>query len=472
MATVIRTFVVTVLLPALMTAHAALAADPRRPNIVLFIADDLTWHDVGPYGGTDVRTPHIDRLARESLKFEYAFAASPTCTPSRSALYTGLYPMRNGAHANHSLVNNGVVTLPTLMQKLGYHVALAGKSHIGPRPQFPFEYLDGANVMPPGKTGVLWTDLDTARVDRLLREHDRKQPLCLVVAAHSPHVYWLDNDGYDPATIKIPPYLLDTPETRRIRCKYYTDVTHMDEQLCAVRASLAAHGYADDTLFVFTADQGAQWPFSKWSLYDAGVRTPLLVHWPARVKPGTTTRAMVTLIDLLPTFLDAAGAQPPPDLDGRSFLPVLTGQSDRHRDEVFAAHTGDKEMNHAPMRAIRTPQYKYIKNLRPDVRYTTHISEGVAADGRDYWDSWLKRAATDPAAAKVIARYHDKSPEELYDLKADPYELNNLAADPAHAATLARLREQVRQWRLQQGEPPNSAPMPEDARTGQMRYAG
>lgn len=452
----------------LLAASSAQAA----PHIVLFIGDDLTWHDIAPYGNTDVRTPHLDQLASESLTFRRAFSASPTCTPSRCALYTGLYPVRNGAHANHSLINDGIATLPVLMQKLGYRVVLAGKSHIGPRPQFPFEYLEGSNVMPPGKKGVLWTDLNTARIDRLLQDHDRGKPLCLIVAAHSPHVFWPPNDGYDPQRIKLPPYLLDTPETRQALCNYYTDVTHMDRQVGEVRASLVRHNYTDNTLFLFTADQGAQFPFAKWSLYEAGIRTPLIVHWPGKTKSGTTTDAMVSLIDFLPTFLEAAGGVPPQAIDGKSFLAVLTGQADRHRDEIFAAHTGDKEMNQAPMRCIRTDRYKYIINLRPDLRYTTHISAGGENDGRSYWNSWLKLAQLDPAAARVIDRYHNKPAEELYDLSADPHELNNLAGDPAHADALKQLRQKVQQWRKEQGEDLTKPLMPADARTGQIRYAG
>ncbi len=448
------------------------AGTQAAPNIVLFIADDLSWHDIGPYGNTDVRTPHLDQLAKESLTFRRAFAASPTCTPSRSALYTGLYPVRNGAHANHSIINDGIATLPAIMQKLGYRVVLAGKSHIGARAQFPFEYLDNSNIMPPGKTGVLWTDLNTTRIDNLLLDHDKSKPLCLIVAAHSPHVFWLPNEGYDPDKLKLPPYLLDTPATRRALCNYYTDVTHMDKQVGEVRAFLAKNNYTDNTLFIFTADQGAQFPFAKWSLYDAGIRTPLLIHWPGKAAAGASTDALVTLVDLLPTFIEAAGGEPFKNIDGKSFLPVITGQSKNHREEIFAAHTGDKQMNQAPMRCIRTARYKYIANLRPDLRYNTHISAGAGVDGRDYWNSWLELAKSDPTAARVIGRYHTKPLEELYDLEKDPYEQNNLAADPAHAKTLADLRQKVTEWQIDQGEDLRKPLMPEDGRTGDIKYAG
>lgn len=465
------------LIPAALAISSPAWAGPQsapagldRPHIVLFIADDYSWHDCGPCGAGDVRTPHLDRLAEEGMRFECAFAASPTCTPSRSAIYTGLYPFRNGSHANHSLVKDGLRTWPHYMQDLGYRVVIAGKTHIGPRPVFPFEYLEDSNIMPPGKKHVLWTDLNTKAVDRLLAQHERSRPLCLIVCSHSPHVFWPENEGYDPLRITLPPYLVNTPETRASRCRYYTDVSWMDKQVGEVRDSLKARGYADRTLFMFTADQGAQWPFAKWNLYDAGIRVPLLAYWPGRIAPASKTRALVSLIDLLPTVIAAAGGDPPQDIDGLSFLPVLPGQSKCVREEVFASHTGDKEINRAPMRCIRTERYKYILNLAPEIPYETHISKSEDRD--NYWTSWLRLAERDRNAAAVIERDQHRPAEELYDVQADPFELKNLAGNPAHSEALAKLREKLKQRRLQQGEDLNRVTMPKDARYGELRYAG
>lgn len=460
--TVSRTLsTITCLLLALVCTAAR---SPTPPHIVLFIADDYTWHDAGPYGAHDVRTPNIDNLAKASLRFDSAFAASPTCTPSRSAIYTGLYPFRNGAHANHSMINDAVRTLPQYMKDLGYRVAIAGKTHIGPRSSFPFEFMKDSNIMPPGKNHILWTDLNTTAVDKLLATHDRdKTPLCLIVCSHSPHVYWPENNGYDPAKLKLPPYFVDTPKTRENLARYYTDVTWMDKQLGEVLASLDHHGYADNCLFIFTADQGAQWPFAKWTLYDAGIRVPLLVRWPNHVKPNATTADLVSLIDLLPTMIESAGGTPPDNLDGHSLFGTY------HRQEIFASHTGDKEMNHAPMRCIRTPKYKYILNLAPQIPFRTHIIADTGPDA--YWPSWVKKAKEDTTAAALVDRYQHHPPEELYEIKSDPYEQHNLASDPTHAQDLADLRQRLKQWRLQQGEDPTKAPMPEDARYGDTPYA-
>jgi uncharacterized sulfatase len=449
------------------------AAD--RPHLVLFVADDFTTTDCGPYGATDVKTPHLDRLASHALRFTQAFAASPTCTPSRCSLFTGLYPFRNGAHANHSLIREGVSTLPNQLKRLGYRVVLAGKTHIGPRDQFDFEYLKGSNVMPPGRKHVLWTDLDTSVVDQFLASHDKSKPLCLIVCSHSPHVYWPEDPApYDPARVSLPPNHVDTPETREARGRYYADVTWMDKQLGDVMGSLARHGYEENALLMFNADQGAQWPFAKWTLYDAGVGVPLLVRWPGKVKPGTSTDALASLVDVMPTLAQIAGGKAdsvPPALDGKSLIPVLLGERTIQHDAVFATNTGDKQMNRSPARCVRTSRFKYILNLLPDAPFKSHISDAAPADGRTYWDSWERLSERDPRAKLLVDRYRHRPAEELYDVQSDPYEQNNLAADPAHAAELDRLRKLLRDWRIEQGEELTKVAMPEDGRSGPLPYA-
>jgi uncharacterized sulfatase len=426
-----------------------------RPNIVLFIADDLGWTDIGPYGNDVVKTPNLDGFSRESLTFHHAFAGSPTCGPSRSSLLTGLLPFRHGAHGNHSGVREHTRSVVQYLAPLGYDVAIAGKLHVGPKEVFSFERISGTNVPEKGfehKPGLNY-DLSMDPVEDWLSARRKDVPFLLIVAEHSPHVVWPERSRYDTRKIDIPTIHIDTEDTRKARARYYEDITKMDGNFGRLVRSLKENRFTDNTIVVFTADQGPQWPFAKWSLYEGGVHVPLLIRWPDVVKAGSQTQAMVSQVDLLPTFVEVAGGAPPDSIDGSSFIQVLKSLSDTHRDVIFASHTGDGMMNRSPARMLRTSRFKYILNLAPENVYHTHIDKAKDHDGgREYWDSWIKRAESDPHAAAVLQRYHDHPREELYDLEVDPNEIHNLADDSAYAETLATYRIEMSAWREDQGD--------------------
>lgn len=435
------------------------AAEPgRRPHLVLFLSDDHGVDFAGCYGNAGVRTPHLDALAREGTRYTRVFAASPTCSPSRAALYTGLYPPRNGLMGNHTSCRPGVQSLPAYLQPLGYRVVLANKVHVGPPAVFPFEYLRAtlpANPQQPRRYRA--EGLDTRAVDALLAEHARSrpgQPLCLVLADNCPHVIWETNRTYDPATLPLSPLLVDTPVTRTALANYYQDITTMDRHLGEVLDSLRKHGFADETLFLYTSDQGPEWPRCKWTLYDSGLRVPCIVRWPGRVPAGKVTDTLLSLVDVLPTLLDAAGGKVPPDLDGRSFREVLLGKAVPVREVLFASHTGDGEMNRFPQRCVRDARYKYILNLHPERTWTTHFTRvaGIPNSHKEVWDTWVEKAKTDPATARLLQAIEHHPAEELYDTTADPYELTNLAGSPEHRAVLDRLRARLKEWRAAQGD--------------------
>jgi N-sulfoglucosamine sulfohydrolase len=436
----------------------AATAQNSKPNIVLFIADDHTATDCGAYGSREVRTPNIDRLSREGLLFRNAFAGSPTCMPSRAVMFTGLMPFRNGAHANNlagqSQCREGTLSLPHYLKKLGYRVAQAGKTHFGPKEVFPFERVENSEVPEPGfeTNRMLRIDLNVAAVEDWLGKVSKAEPFCLVVCDHSPHVIWTQKATYDPEKITIPPNHIDTPELRKSRARYYTDITKMDTNLGRVLTSLEKNGLSKNTVFVYTADQGAQWPFAKWGLYDQGIRVPFIVRWPGKIQPSAEADAMISLADVLPTFIQIAGGDAPATLDGKSFLPVLEGKSNHHRDVIFATHSQDGfQMNISPMRGVRTERYKYILNLAPENEYVTHMDKAKDHDGgREYWDSWTHKAESDPRAKDILQKYHRRPREELYDVLLDPYELHNLASDPIYAGIKSDLSKQLTAWRKQQ----------------------
>ena len=406
------------------------AAD--KPSFLIIISDDQTWTDNGCYGNAVVRTPNIDRLAGQGLRFTRAFTATAMCAPSRTAMYTGLNPVRNGAFPNHSQVYPGIKSMPAYLSKLGYRVALAGKTHIGPRRQFPFEYMKRAEI------GKFLADVG-------------ERPFCLVFATNDPHLPWAKNTSYDPEQLTVPPYLLDLPETRAAMADYYTDVTNMDSEVGQALRALEEAGRDQDTAVIYTSDQGAQFPFGKWTCYDVGLRVPFIVRWPGRIEGGATSDAMIHFVDVLPTLIELAGGSPPDDLDGKSFADVLRGKADRHRDVVFGVQTtrGIIDGSEAyAIRSVRTDRYHYIRNLNHDSAFHNVL---IGKD-RAYWPAWVERAKTDPHAAAVVRRYQHRPAEELYDVRNDPYELNNLADDPALQRVKADLAGQLSRWMEQQGD--------------------
>lgn len=429
------------LLPVLTVFLATSVASAEPPHLVVFISDDHGQRDSTPYGATDVRTPNLQKLADAGLTFTHAFVASPSCAPSRAAMLTGRMPARNGAEANHTYKKDDVASLPDVLRKLGYETAAFGKVAHGPTDgkRHGFDHLDKRH--------------DVKAVAGLITKRDPKKPLFLFVGTPRPHVPWSERDGYDPAKVTLPPTFVDTPLTREFRARYYTDVTKADAQLGEIR-DLVHKTFAQNAVLVYTSDHGGQWPFAKWNLYDAGLRVPLLVEWPGVVKPGTKTAATVQSIDLLPTLIELAGGAVPKDIDGRSYANVLRGKTNLHRRRIFATHSGDGDMNVYPIRAVRTRNYKFIRNLHPEYQHTTHIDKGPVADrdGVPYWRSWEAAAKSDAKAAAIVKRYHQRPAEELYDLVADPHETNNLAADPMRAKLVGALSAELEAWRKEQGD--------------------
>jgi uncharacterized sulfatase len=251
--------------------------------------------------------------------------------------------------------------------------------------------------------------------------------------------------------MKLPAEHFDTPEFRLSRTRYYEAVTNADKFFGQILDAVDEKLDRKNTFVFFTSDHGAQLPFGKWNLYDAGMRVPLIAAGPG-IKADATTDAMVSWIDILPTLVDLAGGKPPADIDGRSFAAVLRGEKQSAREEIYATHSGDKEFNVYPMRTLRTDRWKYILNLHPEFQYATHINRGGERDGVDYFRSWEKAAKTDSHAAEVVRRYKERPREELYDLTADPHELKNLADRPEQQSRLAQLRAKVAAWMKEQND--------------------
>jgi len=423
----------------LLAAVASPSWAAKGPNFMFIIADDCTYRDIGCYGG-QAHTPNIDKLATEGMRFENCFQAAPMCSPTRHNVYTGLYPVKSGAYPNHTFVRPGVRSIVHYLKPLGYRVALNGKRHIAPRDAFPFEY--GGKQKNP----------DMAFADTFIGQCARSDtPFCIFQCSNEPHTPWNKGDPsrYDPAKFKLPPYFVDTPETREALSRYMAEITYFDDQVGQSLALLDKHGVADNTLVIVVSEQGSSFPFGKWTCYDTGLQSAFIARWPGKIPAGTVNEAMIEYVDVAPTFIEAAGGSPPAVLDGQSLLPVLTAGKQHHKGFVFGEMTTRGIINGSDyygIRSIRSGQYKYIWNFTPEVPFQN------VCTNTDIFKSWQAKAVTDPCAAELVRRYQHRPEEELYAIGDDPFEIKNLADDPALDQVKQDLRRRLVAWMKSTGD--------------------
>ena len=428
--------------PILILAAALLPTQTvaEKPNLVFIIADDCTFRDISCYGG-QAKTPNIDRLALQGIRFTRCFQAAPMCSPTRHNIYTGLYPVKSGAWPNHTRAYPHVKSIVHYLRSLGYRVTQTGKTHINPRTVFPFENFGG------GKNP------DMKYIDRLFAETAKGgKPFCLFACSNEPHSPWNKGDAsaYPPAKVKLPPYLVDTPRMRSDFSNYLAEITYYDSQVGEIVGLLEKHGLSKNTLVMVVSEQGSAFPFGKWTCYDHGLQSAMIVRWPGQVMAGSETDAMVEYVDVTPTFIDVAGGKPIAPLDGRSFLPVLRGKADTHKDFVYGIMTTRGIINGTDafaIRSVRDTRYKLILNLNHESKFTN------ACTKMPLFRSMVAKAETgDPLAKRLVRAYHHRPAVELFDMEADPLEMNNLAGRAGTRKTEARLRQELATWMRSQGD--------------------
>lgn len=412
----------------------------HKPNIVLYLADDQSCSDVSVYGAKNLQTPTAELLAKAGITFTNAFVASPACAPSRAALLTGLMPARNGAEANHTYPKSGTLVLTRKLQESGYQVIGFGKvAHDKMNSECRFDFYSEPRIN-------LYD-----HVSEYFRKNDTKQPVCLLVGDHRPHVPWTAKSIYDPATVKLPSYFIDTKETRQLWSQYCSEITGFDEEMGRVY-QFAREKFGDDFIFIYSADNGRQWPFGKWNLYDSGIKVPLIAVWPGHIKPNTRTDALVSWVDIFPTLLDISGSNIPEGLDGKSFAKVLTGDAAKHREYIYTTHTGDGKMNVYPIRSVRNNRFKYIRNLRPNTYHSNHSDILRKPNAGSYWDSWDEASQSSPLAAAIVQKYYVRPAEEFYDLQSDPDEQINRIDCKDDQKQITQMRKLLDQWMKEQGD--------------------
>ena len=439
----------------LSSGAAPLLAQASRPrNILVLIADDLGLH-TGEYGDKTALTPNLDNLAREGVRFTNAFCTTASCSASRSVILSGLQNHSNGhyghAHAVHNLhYLPSIRPLPQLLRDAGYRTGIIGKLHVNPLSTFPWELnAEGGNRAVQGM----------AQKARQFIQQAGNRPWYLHVGYGDPHraeqgfanrdYPGVTRTPFDPEKVQVPGYLPDNPDARKEVAEYYEAANRLDQGIGMMMNVLRETGQLENTLVMFLSDNGMPFPNAKTNCYDAGIHLPFLVRAPGR-RRGLVNNAMVSWVDLVPTCLDWAAAKPPDyKLHGRSLLPILEQENPPGWDQVYFSHTFHEITMYYPMRGMRTKQYKYIRNLFPELEYP-HASDLWWSTT---WQSMLKQGEKAMVGKRPVGRYLHRAAEELYDITRDPDEVNNLAAVPQHRAALESMRSQVLDWRRSTGDP-------------------
>ncbi|OYP37382.1 heparan N-sulfatase [Rhodopirellula sp. MGV] len=445
-----------------------------RPNVILFIADDVSWNDYGCYGNDAARTPNIDSLAASGLRFDQAFLTASSCSPSRSSIITGRYPHNNGQGAElHNPISNHLPWFPEILRQKGYYTALSGKHHMtttelgegdSPRPT-PFDHVDNGKI--PGDTS------GSANWLSVLNDRPKDKPFFFWFAAYDAHRAWDGDKQWDaqrygpmhsPDDVVVPPFLSDDPKTRDDLASYYNEVTRFDYRIGVVVERLREQGIFDNTLIFVLADNGRPFPRAKTRLHDSGMKTALVTSWPDGIRHSGDTNQLVSVIDLAPTILDVAGCEVPETMQGVSMRPIFQSSKNAIRRYAFSEHNWhDYE---AFGRSVRDGEYLYLINRRVELPW-----QGPADSVRSPSHQQLRklRDQDDLNGPQADVFLSPRPAAELYHTGNDPHQLTNLVGSSDHAEIESELRQVLQQWMSQTGDsvPNKISPDTFDRETGE-----
>ncbi|KAF2164679.1 hypothetical protein M409DRAFT_56492 [Zasmidium cellare ATCC 36951] len=449
-----------------------MASSSPHKNILLLIADDLGKY-VGCYGCKSIKTPSLDKLAAQGVRFDNAFASTASCSGSRSTIYTGLHTHENGQYGlhwfrSHFQTFHHVDSAPLLFNQAGYQTGIVGKIHVGPPEVYPWQVRKESDTR-----DVAWAADEGEAFFKAAKHSNR--PFFLTVGYIDPHrdIQTRGEFGNVPEQygdrisipevkeedVEIPHWINELPQTRYEFKEYYKAINRTDTGVGLILDALERQGLAEDTLVIFTSDNGPPFINSKTTLYDAGIHLPLIVRHPGS-KKGAVNPNMISFIDILPTMLDWAGLDLAmkgkdglsPPRRGRSFLPIIDREDEvdasTWQHEVYGSHTFHEMQNYWPTRILRTKQYKYHRNIawRLDFPFAADLYASLAFEEIRNMDPPVK------VGNRTLKDYIFRPPEELYDLENDPEEIHNLAEDEESQKLLLEMRERVTEWQKETGD--------------------
>jgi len=400
-------------------------ASHSKPNIFIYIADDQNSWDYEIFGNNQVKTNNFDRLVHEGLRFSNAYTTQAVCAPSRSQLFTGLFPMKNGCYANHLPVRN-VKDINDFMSELGYDVVLAGKGHIKPNSVFN------------------WTRYFPTNSDRLIPINkvedyitNTEKPICIIFSSDLPHGPFPKSNGYnnkpldyDPTTMNVSSKIGD------FKAGYYQNIEDDNAQLGKVLNMLESVSDFDDSIFIYISDHGLK---GKWSVRETGLKIPIVIRWPNVIPPNTINDKLVSIVDILPTIIEISGGEKIERLDGKSLTPIFSNTNISFRDYIFGIATRQniQKCHVFPSRSVRDNRYKYVVNYNAKEVVQDNLGSNK------HINYFIERGANQFANVPF---------EELYDLERDPYEHVNLAQDESLLAIKQKLSTVLNDWMNSQND--------------------
>jgi N-sulfoglucosamine sulfohydrolase len=416
---------------------------PSPPNILIFIADDAGM-EAGCYGYPSIKTPTIDWMAENGLRFDKAFLMASQCSPSRTSLLSGQFAHSINTEDLHTGLPEGIKILPSYLQDLGYFTGFMLKGHFGDNASKQFNWKD--NGFRPDWVEGKWNDNALGYYNDFL-DAKGDQPFFMWMAFVDPHRPFYDgiNDAprvTNPADVTVPPYLADTEKTRQDLADYYNYITRMDTHMGNMIEELRNRGLLDNTLVIYISDNGSPFPRAKGTVYDPGIQTPFVAYWPGQIQPGTTYPGLVSLIDLSPTMIDIAGGTVPEDMYGESFKPIFYDQSLPGREYIFAERNWHNADEH--IRGIRTERFKLIKNsIKTELPHGSPVDISTSPSWQE-----LKRLKYEGKLNPGQLRLFEvpRPTIELYDLEKDPDEYVNVANHPDYMEIGRELIDLLENW--------------------------
>lgn len=414
----------------------------NQPNIVLFIGDDISVDDFGCYGHPNIKTPNINKLADQGVLFSNAYLTTSSCSPTRTSLITGRYPHNTGApelHMTDSPYLENIPQFPNKLREIGYYSALAGKVHFNGDVSKSFDKIH-EDKQPSGSSHWVTS----------LQERPMDKPFFMWFASKDAHRGWdqnLSEGPHKPEDAIIPPYHYDGEMTRKDYAHYYNEIFRLDYNIGQVVDELKKQNVYDNTIIIFMADNGRAFPRDKENLYDSGIKTPLIIHAPKKWKEAIRVDGLVSIIDLAPTILNLVGLKYPNTFQGRSLLPMLQNPESEICEMVFAERNWHVLRNHERM--VRSGNFVYIKNNISQYERLSIKNKGSSGSYKDLIENKKKRNLSDLQNELFVK---PRPEEELYDVLADPHQVNNLVKDLHYEKELIKLRSLLDQWTSETGD--------------------